>query len=492
MASSPKSDASTLSSSWWSPDEQGFSYSSSIASDDYEHEDDYDYDRDCGCGRGRDCGLYSYYNYDPDYDDDSDFDDACGCGCDCGDGCDCGCKCRHGCDYYYKFDGGYDYYGYYLGFDTHPQLIDLTTARRYFASRVPFRSDGNPRGKFPRKPLPWPARKLSAVQSYEQEADEYRIRLWQWELDQKRKRQQHHDPSSMVECIPDDPGDPVSQTTQDNIVSKESNTTKHGRHDGPTIKKVDKKRARKEKTRVQKIRDKNKPRFENPHYLLALDAMHRKKGCQKVWVGCPICNKIEAEWDGVMKNKSRDLATRRQDGLLEAKDDCLALDIFTDDRRAFHDCDCGSCFLSSTIDPDYDHAHIEMRHVVDYVDSLGWEAFRVRYVDSIGRGKRKVKEGQGLDAVQEKEEVEVSDVSISIQEGTEDTNNTNLSRSADSDTLSEEWDILGDDSIDGCAIQDEVGLDTAEPGKETNNRATDIDTQRPRWNTSWLLGRWLG
>ncbi|KAM7186851.1 hypothetical protein V8F20_011205 [Naviculisporaceae sp. PSN 640] len=388
-------------------------------------------------------------------------------------------------------------YDFDYGYDTHPDITALISSRKYFASRVPFRSDGNPRGKFPRKPLPWPSIKLSAAQDASLDADQYRKRLWQWELQQKQKSRQSCENSSLRDCIADDSqhSSPPTPRRGEKVVRNGTNINKHYKSDprsgiGSRISRKARKKARRERIKAQKASERrlNKPRFERPQYLLLnLDAMRRKKGWQKSWSSCPICDRVREEWDGVMKPKSRDLATKSEDGLWEAKNEYLALDIYNDDGYAIRGCDCGSCRAGLTVDPDSYRAHIPSWMAVDTADLLGRETFRVRYVDQIGRGKGERKKTHGPKAVQEKKDVarslmgDLKASSCNEQMSTQDINYTELSDGVDSDILSEEWDLVDGSGLDACesSLQGDV---TRDSGRETHRRG---------WTIDWLLGRWF-
>lgn len=63
-------------------------------------------------------------------------------------------------------------YGWrYLDDDLNPYLTDFLMAHRYIRGRLPIRKDENPRGKYPRKPLPWGRKKLSNVIDWNVEID---------------------------------------------------------------------------------------------------------------------------------------------------------------------------------------------------------------------------------------------------------------------------------------------------------------------------------
>ncbi|KAM7218398.1 hypothetical protein V8F06_006162 [Rhypophila decipiens] len=232
-----------------------------------------------------------------------------------------------------------------MGFDTHPEITSLTTHTQRFTTRIPFRHDGNPRGKYPRKPLSWPARKLANIVSCEWEADQYRNKLWKWELDRQQKHQRRRDGSDI----------------------QDDSTT--GAKERPF--RTNWKKWPRKKVQRNKDLDKNKPRFPKPHYLAALDAMYRKQGCQRYWVGCPICNKIAAEWVSDTKQKSRELAFESQGALWDATNDYAVVD----------ESDIGD---ESECWDDQDDLVDGINTVVTKNDLLSTRAYRIKFVDRTG------------------------------------------------------------------------------------------------------------
>ncbi|KAK4206132.1 hypothetical protein QBC37DRAFT_407374 [Rhypophila decipiens] len=224
--------------------------------------------------------------------------------------------------------------------DTHPAITSLTAHTQRFTTRIPFRDDGNPRGKYPRKPLSWPARKLANVVSWEWEADQYRNKLWKWELDRQQKHQRRKDGSDIQ----------VDSTIWEKGPRKEVQRNKDW--------------------------DKNKPRFPKPHYLAALDAMYRKQGCQRYWVGCPICNMIAAEWVSETKQKSREMAFERQGALWDATNDYAVVD----ESDIEDEPECRD---------DEDDLVDDMNTVVTRNDLLSTRAYRIKFVYGTGRRAEK-------------------------------------------------------------------------------------------------------
>ncbi|KAM7196195.1 hypothetical protein V8F33_006307, partial [Rhypophila sp. PSN 637] len=238
-----------------------------------------------------------------------------------------------------------------MEFDTHPEINSLTVHTQRFTTRIPFRDDGNPRGKYPRKPLSWPARKLANVVSWEWEADQYRNKLWKWQLDRQQKHQRQNDGSDI----------------------EDDSTT--GAKERPFRRTKWKKGPRKKVQRNKDV-DKGKPRFPKPHYLAALDAMNRKQGCQRYWVGCPICNKIAAEWVSDTKRKSRQLAFECQGALWDATNDYAVVN--ESDMEDEPECR-----------DDQDDLVDEMNTVVTRNDLLSTRAYRIKLVDRTGRRAEK-------------------------------------------------------------------------------------------------------
>lgn len=166
-------------------------------------------------------------------------------------------------------------------YDDYEHLIDLTTNQRYIQTRIPVRKDANPRGKYPRKPLPWSAAKLSRVTGWDEDADLYRKHLWREQQKQtKETKQPHNHPLQTANHV-------LSSTTP------------------PKLKKPRK-------------------RINNPHYLTALDAMSKHQGNLRYYVGCSCC--YDSARIEKIRDYKREWLRRCIDGLWEVEFEYMIYD----------------------------------------------------------------------------------------------------------------------------------------------------------------------
>lgn len=150
-------------------------------------------------------------------------------------------------EFYYDWDPQLGLYS--LTFDNNPDLTELITANRYIQGRLPVREDANPRGKYPRKPLPWSHKKLSEVTEWKEDADIYQEQLWH-EQRETQRYSGHNRPVSTKKNAPD---------------------SKKKKMSNPTY------------------------RINKPHYLTALDAMAKRGGHSQYYICCYDCPRLLRE-----------------------------------------------------------------------------------------------------------------------------------------------------------------------------------------------------
>jgi len=248
-------------------------------------------------------------------------------------------------------------------------IINLTTSTKYFHSKPTSRQDGNPRGKYPRKPLSWPGGKLPTPDDLK----EHRDKIW--------REQQQQDVSSLNDYSDD----------EDNVVESDTATQPSSKNIKP------KKKKGKRKTNVRGTGGARRKRsmiqtdiVSEPHILTAMEALDNRQGIMRCGCHCGMCKMRHRDWRTMREVKQRDwnwrLSKECEAIIYEHLDYCYPYD---EDFVELLD-----CWISEGEEPD-------MRDLIRTSDGAGFRAYRLR--ESRGEGfARGGREGTGNQVAGEK------------------------------------------------------------------------------------------
>ncbi|KAK4214423.1 hypothetical protein QBC37DRAFT_399668 [Rhypophila decipiens] len=184
--------------------------------------------------------------------------------------------------------------------DNHQEQIERLISSRCIQGRIPFREDGNPKGKHPRKPFPWRLKKLRRISAWEAEATAYRESMWREQREQERRERM------LARGKTPDGNDggfrgrrpPNLKKTMVKIMQKRKaerkrvSRTNVSHHQGPTSQTVSvgpAKTNEKNRKKIESLQKTNRKWQLKPHYLTALDAAAKAKGRVCYAYGCDYC-----------------------------------------------------------------------------------------------------------------------------------------------------------------------------------------------------------
>ncbi|KAM7212913.1 hypothetical protein V8F06_011719 [Rhypophila decipiens] len=181
----------------------------------------------------------------------------------------------------------------------HQEQIERLLSSRYIQGRIPFREDGNPKGKHPRKPFPWRLNRLRKISVWEADATAYREFMWQEQREQQRRERM------LAHGKTPDGNDGGFSGRPPNLKKTMMKITRRRKAErkrvsstnvdldaisaSPAKTNNEKYRKMTEEYGTETLQKTNRKWQLKPHYLTALDAAAKAKGHVYYAYGCDYC-----------------------------------------------------------------------------------------------------------------------------------------------------------------------------------------------------------